>query len=60
MQWVMKCSKCDTTFNVEVGVSSIFRRGNNNASKSPCPNCGNTSFNRIVEARDKNGREHRI
>ncbi len=60
MQWVMKCSKCETTFNVEVGMSSIFRRGNSSATKTPCPSCGNTSFNRIVEAKDKNGREFRI
>ncbi|MCL4337174.1 MAG: hypothetical protein M1129_02570 [Candidatus Thermoplasmatota archaeon] len=56
----MKCSKCDATFNVDVGISSIFKRGNHSAIKTPCPHCGNASFNRILEAKDKNGREYRI
>lgn len=60
MQWLMKCSRCETTFNVEVGVSSIFKRGGQSATRTPCPNCGNTSFNRILEGKDRNGREFRI
>ena len=60
MQWIMKCSKCDATFNVDVGISSIFKRGNHSAIETPCPHCGNASFNRILEAKDKNGREYRI
>lgn len=60
MQWVMACSKCNTTFEVEVGVGTIFRRTGYSGSKTPCPKCGNTSFNRIVEAKGRNGKERRI
>ena len=57
MQWVMSCSKCQATFEVEVGLSAIFRRSSQSGTKSPCPKCGNTSFNRIVEAKGRGGRE---
>lgn len=60
MQWVMSCSKCQTTFEVEVGFAQIFKRGSNTGTKTPCPNCGNTSFNRILESKGRNGRERRF
>lgn len=60
MQWVMSCSKCQATFEIEVGVSTIFKRNSNTGTKSPCPKCGNTSFNRILESKNRSGKERRI
>ncbi len=60
MKWVMSCSKCNTTFEVDVGISTIFRRSSDTGTKTPCPSCGNTSFNRILEAKDRGGKERRF
>ncbi len=60
MKWVMSCSKCNATFEVEVGMGTIFRRNSSSGTKTPCPSCGNTSFNRILEAKDRNGRERKF
>lgn len=57
MQWTMSCSQCGTTFEVEVGFSTIFKRNSYTGTKTPCPNCGNTSFNRILEAKNRSGKE---
>lgn len=57
MEWVLKCSSCQNTFSVEVTFLDIFRRSSSTGARSPCPRCGNTSFNRIMESRGRGGRE---
>lgn len=60
MQWIMSCSKCQATFEVEVGMSLLFRKNSSMGTKTPCPKCGNSSFNRILEAKGKGGKERRF
>lgn len=60
MQWVMKCSRCEKTFEVEVGLLEIFRRGNKKGTKTPCPSCGNSSFNRIMSSQTRAGKDRQF
>lgn len=57
MHWVMKCSSCQNTFSVDITFMEIFRRGDRKGIKTPCPSCGNSSFNRIMRSEGRGGRE---